>query len=80
VGNIGEDVTLAEMHRQHADALRIIAELRERAERAERKAARWKELYESSLAIVRCYQAERESLLARVQAALLGIASASDSD
>lgn len=54
-----------------------LAELRARAERAERKAARCKELYDSALRVVRRYQAERESLLARVEGALLGIASAS---
>lgn len=77
MGNIGQDITPEELARQHADAVRIIVELRERAEAAERKAARWKELYESALTIVRRYQAERERFLAHVEAALLGIASAS---
>lgn len=59
------------------EAARLIAELRERVEKAERRADRCKELAESSLAIVRRYQDERESFLARVEAALLGIASTS---
>lgn len=62
------------------EAARLIAELRERAEKAERRAERCKELYESSMRIVRRYQAERGSLLARVEATLLGIASPSPSD
>jgi len=50
---------------------------RERAERAERKLARYRELYLSAVTIIRNYQAERDSLLARVRAALLGIESSS---
>lgn len=62
---------------EHAETARVIAELREKAEAAECKAARWKELYESAITLVRRYQAERERFLARVEGALLGIASAS---
>jgi hypothetical protein len=77
MGNVGLDITPEELAKQHSEAIRIIVELRERAEAAECKAARWKELYESAITLVRRYQAERERFLARVEGALLGIASAS---
>jgi len=70
VGNIGPDINCDE---QHANAVRIIFEQRERIEKLERRCARLRELYESSLAVVRRYQSERESLLDRVRGALLGI-------
>lgn len=75
MANIGLDITPEELAKKYADALRVIAELRERAGLAERRADRFRELYESSMRnVVRC-QDERESLVARVKAALLGIAS-----
>jgi hypothetical protein len=73
VGNIGPDISYDELRKQHADAVRTIVELRERAEKAERRVARLQMLYDSSMRIVRRYQAERESFLSRVQAALFGI-------
>jgi len=78
MGNIGPDLTPEEMRREYAEAIRVIAQLRAEADAAKSKAARWKELYESALTIVRRYQAERERFLARVEAALLGIASTSE--
>lgn len=60
--------------RAHYDnAVRAVHEQAEAIEKLNRQNARLKQLYESSLAIVRRYQSERESLLARVQGALLGV-------
>lgn len=75
MGNIGQDITYEELRRHHAEAVRIIHEQRQKIEKLERRLTRVRELYDSALRIVRRYQAERESLLTRVQAALLGIAS-----
>lgn len=56
-----------------AGHLYTAAECLRQAEKLERQVARTKELYESSIALVRRYQDEREGLLDRVEKALLGI-------
>ena len=80
MGNIGPDISYDELRKQHADAVRIIHEQREKIEKLERRCSRLRELYESSLAVVHRYQDEREGFLARVQGALLGIKGALDDD
>jgi len=80
MGNIGQDISYDELRKHHADAVRIIHEQRQKIEKLERRCSRLRELYESSLAVVRRYQDEREGFLARVQGALLGIKGALDDD
>ena len=59
------------------EAARLIAEQKAQIDRLTYQVERRQELYESAMRIVRRYQGERASFLARVEAALLGIASAS---
>lgn len=56
----------------------MVERLSAKVEKLERQNARLRELYESSLAIVRRYQDEREGFLDRVQGALLGIKDAEE--
>lgn len=94
MGNIGQDISPEELRRQHSDAIRTIHEqrvtiedleklvnlLRDGCEKMDRKVKRSHELYESSVAVVRRYQAERDGLLDRVRGALLGIKESSHDD
>jgi predicted RNase H-like nuclease (RuvC/YqgF family) len=80
MGNIGQDISYEELRKHHADAVRIIHEQRQKIEKLERRCSRLRELYESSLAVVRRYQDEREGFLSRVEGALLGIKGALDDD
>jgi hypothetical protein len=56
-----------------AGILYTASECLRQADKLERQVVRVRELYESSMAIVRRYQGEREGLLDRVEQALLGI-------
>lgn len=55
------------------DAVRVIREQQREIEKLTRRNVRLRELYESTLAVVRRYQNERDGLLDRVKGALLGI-------
>lgn len=73
MANTDQDIPMQEMRRLLVQARQLIEDLGQRAEKAENEVARFKELYDSAIAVNRRLISERENAIARVNAALHGI-------